>query len=288
MTESIPSIGSRGTSSTASLYKFTSNNLYPDDISTKPVYEIDPCNIGQSSPVSRASMNSGISTTTRKDGIDGKRIKHKTASHPSKNLLNTLTHNQLKRLYESQSSNGHVSPYTYYPYSPSRSQSNLSYPDSPNYPPMTLREKMKLLNDEHHFPSKEKSSDSFHNPKDYNSSSSSISDLFNDLNSENQEGEILENENESYADDDDDDNDAHSSIPNNELFTAYAFEDDYVAFANSNKNPITSELHIDHFSSGNTSHLDNNITLHEIDSNASTMGDDISYLSHLKNIPPKT
>ncbi|KAH3902712.1 uncharacterized protein SCODWIG_02686 [Saccharomycodes ludwigii] len=92
-----------------------------------------------SRPQSRASVTSGLSTTAAKDGIEGKRVLRAGISPYSLNLLNALnavnvnkslsSHNLFKNNNESNNSN-----------------SNSIENDNPFASPMTIREKMKLLN----------------------------------------------------------------------------------------------------------------------------------------------
>lgn len=268
MMEPTPSLVPKDLSSTTSLYNLSAGNANSDDLSARGVFEMDMAELDESRPISRCSINSGVSITARKDGIEGSRIKRTGIPQYSLNLLNTMAHNQYKKLQESYTGTPPLSMNTEQSHSSinsrsqSQSQSQISYPDFPHYPPMSLREKMKLLNNDHtNLMKMSHSSESLYDSLMYESncpSSTSVTELFP------QSTNIVSNS---------------SSTKEDNVPTVHSLEDDY---NNLNCNRLTSELHIDHLSIEPRSN--NNTGINDIDSNASTMGDDISYLNAMRTL----
>ncbi|QLL32350.1 hypothetical protein HG536_0C05190 [Torulaspora globosa] len=147
MAESTTSLGSKDISSTVSLYEPSSTTDLVDNLSTRAVYELDP-EESISRPLSRGSVTSGVSMMATKDGVEGEKVKRLGIPQYSLNILNSMAHNQYKKLHHP--SHSHLSltkPYLNGATEASSISGKLgSYPDSPNAPPMTLREKMRLLN----------------------------------------------------------------------------------------------------------------------------------------------
>lgn len=152
MTESNNSLSSKDVSSTVSLYEPSSTTDFVDNLSTRAVYELDPED-SISRPLSRGSVTSGVSMMATKDGVEGERVKRLGIPQYSLNILNSMAHNQYKKQHNL--SHSHVSlskthaGWTTEDSSVNGKTSGL-IPDSPNAPPMTLREKMRLLNHDRH------------------------------------------------------------------------------------------------------------------------------------------
>lgn len=147
MADSTNSLSSKDISSTVSLYEPSSTTDLVDNISTRAVYEMDP-EESISRPLSRGSVTSGVSMMATKDGVEGEKVKRLGIPQYSLNILNTMAHSQYKKLHHP--SHSHVSLTKSY-LNGATEESSIggklsSYPDSPNAPPMTLREKMRLLN----------------------------------------------------------------------------------------------------------------------------------------------
>lgn len=187
MADSTNSLSSKDVSSTVSLYEASTNGCVIDNSSTHAVYELDPDD-SISRPLSRGSVTSGVSMMATKDGVDGEKIKRLGIPQYSLNLLNSMAHNQYKKMNHlgphnlSSASKSHHS----HDESPSSSSSlhikNTSYLNNPNGPPITLREKMHLLNNDPN-PSIDLKSDE-------NSDSGSISDCISESVSEAQSGKM--------------------------------------------------------------------------------------------------
>lgn len=166
MADSSTSLTSKDVASAISLYEPSSNlenldNL--DNLSMKAVYEMDSEGDTISRPLSRGSVTSGVSMMATKDGVEGERVKRLGIPQYSLNLLNSMAHTQYKKTYGPSQHLKGVSPGGGASASPtggsnsgvnsSRLQlSQITAADSPNSPPMTLREKMKLLGNERQVP----------------------------------------------------------------------------------------------------------------------------------------
>ncbi|CCF56428.1 hypothetical protein KAFR_0B01290 [Kazachstania africana CBS 2517] len=113
------------------LTSVTDSNLdaNTDDFSMKAVYELDPSEMGVSRSISRCSLNSAMSMTATKDGVEGSKFKRDGIPQYSLNLLNSMNYN------------GSSSSIT-------NKKKHHDLSDLSNLPPMTLREKMKLLNND--------------------------------------------------------------------------------------------------------------------------------------------
>lgn len=148
MGESTNSLSSKDISSTVSLYEPSSTTDLVDNLSTRAVYEMDP-EESISRPLSRGSVTSGVSMMATKDGVEGEKVKRIGIPQYSLNILNSMAHNQHKKMHY-PSSHSHISLTKSY-LNGATEESSIngklsSYPDSPTAPPMTLREKMRLLN----------------------------------------------------------------------------------------------------------------------------------------------
>ncbi|CCK69523.1 uncharacterized protein KNAG_0C04210 [Huiozyma naganishii CBS 8797] len=152
---------SRDTSSTTSINYISEVT----DINRQPP-EIDPSDIGVSRPMSRCSIQPTTVIVTTKTGAEtgaeGKRPYRKSAGQCSFGLMDdaseqssTVTLNtKCQRRYEPHEGAVHPSArcvvtsedVVSYGYANSGQSTPASFPDLPNLPPMTLKEKMKLLN----------------------------------------------------------------------------------------------------------------------------------------------
>ncbi|CAL9735779.1 hypothetical protein MOSE0_I04214 [Monosporozyma servazzii] len=179
MTESISSFASRDISSVISL----NNYVNEGNLSTRALYEIEPSENALSRPLSRCSGTSGFSITGTKDGIEGKRVIRTGLNQYSLSLLDSKHYNtkqqqqpaqpgdslsrcSSKFYLDRQHGNNNIRFNNYYTSNSHNSivenencdetqhfQDDMSsscstpiYPDCPTSPPMTLKEKMKLLN----------------------------------------------------------------------------------------------------------------------------------------------
>ncbi|AET41321.1 uncharacterized protein Ecym_8025 [Eremothecium cymbalariae DBVPG len=147
MAESLSSPPScaRDVSSTMSLYDNSISDTATDNISTRAVYETsiadeDPLFRPVSRPLSRSSINSGLSMIATKDGVEGRRVPRYGIPQYSLNLLNTMnSQNHWKKSHGDDLTR-----------------------DCLSGPPMTLKEKMRLLtNDRTSRNSSNESTDSF-------------------------------------------------------------------------------------------------------------------------------
>ncbi|CAH01389.1 uncharacterized protein KLLA0_C07601g [Kluyveromyces lactis] len=137
MPESTLSLGSKDLYSNLSL-----NDQSMDNSSMKAIYEADMADTDDngyqdeerdehlvptiSRPLSRSSVTSGLSMTATKDGVEGRRVQRYGIPQYSLNLLNSMS----QSYWKPKKNNG----------------SNVADElDSPIGPPMTLREKIKLL-----------------------------------------------------------------------------------------------------------------------------------------------
>lgn len=189
MAESSNSISSKDVSSTVSLYEPSSNTDLLDNLSTRAVYEMDPED-SISRPLSRGSVTSGVSMMATKDGIEGEKVKRLGIPQYSLNILNSMAHNQYKKLHNH--SHSHISLNKNHGNGSHPIEEPLingkfsTYPDSPNSPPMTLREKMRLLNHDRHLPSSNNcSSDNLDEPSVYGKNTSRHYELYSNDNDGN-------------------------------------------------------------------------------------------------------
>lgn len=100
-----------------------------------------------SRPLSRGSVTSGVSMMATKDGVDGEKVKRLGIPQYSLNLLNSMAHNQYKKMHH-LGTHGYSSPWKNQQDSVSLSSLQMKstpYLNTPNGPPMTLREKMHWL-----------------------------------------------------------------------------------------------------------------------------------------------
>lgn len=148
MAESPSSISSKDVSSTVSLYNLsgteggtTQSNI--DNASMRALYENDLNDDIQdqqyviSRPLSRSSVTSGLSMTATKDGVEGRRVQRYGIPQYSLNLLNSMAQSHRKKHLHSQQR---------YLDEVNSDEGTSSYQDFPSAPPMTLKDKMKLLN----------------------------------------------------------------------------------------------------------------------------------------------
>lgn len=153
--ESSASLSSRDVASAISLYEPSTNQDNLDNLSMKAVYEMDSEGDSISRPLSRGSVTSGVSMMATKDGVEGERVTRLGIPQYSLNLLNSMAHSQYKKMYGPVPPKGGIIGSTTGGSNSSSSGGNraqLSQVDSPNSPPMTLREKMKLLGSERQMP----------------------------------------------------------------------------------------------------------------------------------------
>ncbi|CAR27097.1 hypothetical protein ZYGR_0I03700 [Zygosaccharomyces rouxii] len=155
--ESSASLSSRDVASAISLYEPSTNQENLDNLSMKAVYEMDSEGDSISRPLSRGSVTSGVSMMATKDGVEGERITRLGIPQYSLNLLNSMAHNQYKKMHGPSLPKGGISGSTTGGSNNGSIISNRAplpqtAADSPNSPPMTLREKMKLLGNERQVP----------------------------------------------------------------------------------------------------------------------------------------
>lgn len=143
--ESVASLSSRDVASAISLYEPSSNQDNLDNLSMRAVYEMDS-EESISRPLSRGSVTSGVSMMATKDGVEGEKVKRLGIPQYSLNLLNSMAHSQHKKMHGN---------------TPAKNAKYLSHADSPSSPPMTLREKMRLLGNERQIPLVSNSSDGY-------------------------------------------------------------------------------------------------------------------------------
>lgn len=153
--ESSASLSSKDVASAISLYEPSTNQDNLDNLSMKAVYEMDSEGDSISRPLSRGSVTSGVSMMATKDGVEGERVTRLGIPQYSLNLLNSMAHSQYKKMHGPVPPKGGVIGSTTGGSNSSSGGGNraqLSQVDSPNSPPMTLREKMKLLGNERQMP----------------------------------------------------------------------------------------------------------------------------------------
>lgn len=162
MSDSISSFPSRDISSIISLKSYINEGNLPK----KGLFDFDPSESVLSRSLSTCSATSGVSITGIKDGIEGKHIiktglNHYSLKFSEPKYLNPKhfndspisrcssrfnfdkSHNSTCVLMEEPRTENQVQQF---PELMLTSCSTPVYPDSPSSPPMTLREKMKLLN----------------------------------------------------------------------------------------------------------------------------------------------
>lgn len=258
---------------------YSPDSLTADNMSTRSIYEYTPSEYEISRPVSRNSLPSSITAT--KDGVEGSKIRRNGIPQYPLNLLNVMAHSQYKKHKQnewklqsqpqsaSHSNNDSRSQSHIYPpeddsddisFRSLTHDSNFTFPDYPTSPPMTLRDKMKLLKQSNkHLLFLNKSIDSFDDSQYADSDYQGVPSY--------------STENILYArakhkDIDDLVNAVADELP--EINTDPA-KDSYILM---HTQPLLErDLHISH-PSGRS----------ELDSNASTAGDDFSYIFHLRNL----
>lgn len=160
MSGSVSSFASKDVSSIISLNSYINQS----NLSTKALFDFDPSKNVLSRPLSTCSDNSGFSITGTKDGIEGKTIIKTGLNqylsnplelkyHHSKHSIDTPISRCSSRfeLGKPHHTNYITEPHTenqiqQYPDLVMSSCSTPVYPDCPTSPPMTLKEKIKLLN----------------------------------------------------------------------------------------------------------------------------------------------
>lgn len=243
-----------------------SSNQNSDNLSTKAIYEGQLSELTLSRPLSRGSIASNLSITTKENIQENKRLV--VPSYPSSMLGNmTMSHNKLRKFNNSTSSNNnntnnveiHIMGPT--PHNKLTTDdifndtisvtSTPGYPDTPMAPPMSLREKMKLLNIERNIPTMmdESSNDPIHN-LDNNLILHS-----NDMTTSQSMDNVLKYSNRSH----------HNHSLHNK-WTPYTSNHGSASLDTT----VTSNLQ--------PFHLANTVMTSELDSIASTIGDDISYM----------
>ena len=149
-----------------SVHSITSNPS--DNISTKAIYESENIEFPLSRPISRGSVTSNFSMNASKDGIEGNNPKRLGIPSYATSMLSamTLSHNTKVRKFNNSngSSGSTVAGNGIYKMNNTTTSpddifndvtsvtSTPGYPDTPMSPPMTLREKMRLLNIERTIP----------------------------------------------------------------------------------------------------------------------------------------
>lgn len=160
MSESISSFASRDVSSIISLNSYINEN----NLSTKVLFDCDTTKNVLSRPLSTCSGNSGFSLTGTKDGVEGRPIiktglnqyllnPPEPIYHNTKNYIDTPISRCSSRFDLSKShrtnyiTESHIeNQIQQYPDLIMSSCSTPVYPDCPTSPPMTLKDKIKLLN----------------------------------------------------------------------------------------------------------------------------------------------
>ncbi|SMN18319.1 similar to Torulaspora delbrueckii TDEL_0H01740 hypothetical protein [Maudiozyma saulgeensis] len=146
------------------------NSNPSDNISTKAIYEGETIDLPLSRPMSRGSLTSNLSMNASKDGIEGNNPKRLGIPPYATTMLSamTMSHNNKIRKFNNTSTNSNssnnssiiannnihkniTSPEDIFNDVTSVT-STPGYPDTPMSPPMTLREKMRLLNIERTIP----------------------------------------------------------------------------------------------------------------------------------------
>ncbi|AGO11231.1 AaceriACL030Cp [[Ashbya] aceris (nom. inval.)] len=129
--------------STLSLFDYNNSETPTDNISTRALYEVNLDDELQypplSRPLSRSSVTSGLSMVATKDGVEGRRVPRHGITQYSVNLANSMN---------------------------AAAHWKKAHPDEQpkdflNGPPLTLKEKMRLFNEERPSQSNNDSLDSF-------------------------------------------------------------------------------------------------------------------------------
>ncbi|SCV99871.1 LAFE_0B04346g1_1 [Lachancea fermentati] len=147
---SVSSLSSKDVSSAISLYNLSTADGNENITASRSGFESDQIEDPQASaisrPLSRSSVTSSLSMIATKDGVEGRKVHRYGIPQYSLNLLNSMAQSHLKKQL--------------YPKSHEDSGLNGSQ-DFPSAPPMTLRDKMRLLNDKSYLPHLSSSVESF-------------------------------------------------------------------------------------------------------------------------------
>lgn len=248
------------------------SNQNSDNLSINAIYEGQIPELTLSRPMSRGSINSNISMTTKDNNIQENNISSTKRvvlpSYTSSMLSNmtTISHNKLRKFNNSGNNNTNNSNLEIHIVGPTPHNKlntddifndNISvtstpgYPDTPMAPPMSLREKMKLLNIERSIPTIiDESTNNDPIILDTNLILHS-----NDMTTSQSMDNVLKYSNKSFH-----------NHPLHHKFTPYASNHGSTTLDTT----ITSNLQ--------PFHLSDNVISSELDSIASTLGDDISYM----------
>lgn len=249
------------------------NSLPSDNVSTRAIYEVDASELTLSRPLSRGSITSNISMVGLKEGIEGPNSKRLGMTAYSSMLLNSIN-TPYQKTRKANPNEAHLMSYSISGSSfggtngsglkgvsadevinDARSviSNSQTYPDIPNAPPMTLPEKMRLLNVDRSIPTMIlESTDSIDNTLLYDSNDQIPQNLENNL--------------------------RHSVRHHHKLGP---FNSGYGEVAGNNGGeslglPLREgDLHGNHNAIGS-----------EMESIASTLGDDASYLHGFRSVPP--
>lgn len=249
------------------------NSYHSDNVSTRAVYEVDTSELTLSRPLSRGSITSNMSTMGVKDGVEGPNSKRLGTSTYSSILLNSLAapHQKSRKTNPNEA---HLMSYSISSSSftsvngsgikgvtaddvindaRSVTSNSQAYPDIPNAPPMTLPEKMRLLNVDRSIPTMIlESTDSIDNAMLYDSNDHIPQTLENNLKYSARNHHKMAIFNNIASDVAGNTEGEPSSVPLKE-----------------------GDLHGTHNAIGS-----------ELESIASTLGDDASYLHGFRSVPP--
>ncbi|KAG0671042.1 hypothetical protein C6P45_001329 [Maudiozyma exigua] len=251
------------------------SNQNSDNFSIKAIYEGQIPELTLSRPMSRGSINSNLSMTTKDNNIcnnlqennisSTKRVVIPSYTSSMLSNMTTISHNKLRKFSSSGSSctNSNLEIHIVGPTPHSKLNTedifndNISvtstpgYPDTPMAPPMSLREKMKLLNIERNIPTIiDESTNGDPNALDTNLILHS-----NDMTTSQSMDNVLKYSNKSFH-----------NHPLHHKLTPYTSNHGSTTLDTT----ITSNLQ--------PFHLSDNVISSELDSIASTLGDDISYM----------
>ena len=242
------------------------SNQNSDNLSTKAIYEGQIAELALSRPMSRGSITSNLSVTTKENIQDNKRLVVPSYTSSMLSNMTTMSHNKIRKFNNSTNNNNNNNNVEIHIMGPTPHNklntddiindtisvtSTPGYPDTPMAPPMSLREKMKLLNIERNIPTMmdESTNDPSHN-LDNNLILHS-----NDMTTSQSMDNVLKYSNRSY----------HN----------HSFHNKWTPYT-SNHGSTTVDTTIT--SNLQPFHLGDTVMTSELDSIASTLGDDISYM----------
>ncbi|SCU92484.1 LAMI_0E10682g1_1 [Lachancea mirantina] len=155
---SASSFSSKDVSSAISLYNLsTHDGMKHESGSMRPGMELENEEIqgaGISRPLSRSSVTSSLSMVATKDGIEGRKVHRYGISPYSLNLLNSMAQSHLKKPATSRAVGEGLS-------GASDVIGSGALSDLSGGAPMSLRDKMRLLNDKSYLPQLSSSVESF-------------------------------------------------------------------------------------------------------------------------------